>query len=937
MSEQETVKVYELAKELGLPPLELVDKLKNLNIKVKSHMSDLAADELYRARVELGQKKAASAAKKPVARTRKKAADATTPAAASAEPFAPKAKTTTKAAAAKAAPAAPKEAPAPAVAASGAAPVIRRRVKADGATETLSAPVPGHRPPPSEDAAQSDTAVEYDEEGREVTYESASQEGEYAQSDEEAQAQAEESAQAMDEAPETQADMTEADSATAAAADSSDEAQAQMMDAGAAGSTSSQPTTTTRPTRAPVVLPPMPAISPIKPAAKPGEVSGAPKEFRIIKMTKENLDQMVEEEAAKKRGGGGGREAEIKPEDVRFADYRKKEMVFLPKRKRLPIGKQLKRTEVTQAAAHKRVVEMNAETISVQDLANQLAVKGVDVVRKLMKMGVMASINQAVDYDTATLIAGEYQFEVKNVAFKEESLMDTTLDTAEMLLPRPPVVTIMGHVDHGKTTLLDSIREANVAGGEAGGITQHIGAYTVEKNGKLITFIDTPGHEAFSVMRARGANVTDIVILVVSADDGVMPQTREAVSHAQAAGVPIIVAVNKIDKPGANPEKIKQGLSEINLLAEDWGGQTMFIPVSALKKTNLDKLLDGVLLQAEILDLKGNPDAPASGTVLEARLEKGRGPVVSVLVNRGTLRVGDAIVSAQFSGKVRALTNDKGHAVKAIAPGIAGEILGFEGLPNAGEKFNAVETEADARTIAGTRLDTKRAQISGTASKVSLEDLFSKAQAGDLKELNIVLKADVFGSMEAIKESLIKQSNAKVKVKVLYAAPGGITESDVMLASASNALVIGFNVRPETKARQLAEAEHVEIKSYSIIYELIDDVKKAMTGLLDKKKVEKFLGRAEVRQIFSVPKIGTVAGTSVIDGKILRGANVRLLRDSRVIFDGKMASLRRFKDDAKEVATGFECGIGLDGYNDLKPGDIIEAYQIEMITPELNS
>jgi translation initiation factor IF-2 len=395
--------------------------------------------------------------------------------------------------------------------------------------------------------------------------------------------------------------------------------------------------------------------------------------------------------------------------------------------------------------------------------------------------------------------------------------------------------------------------------------------------------------------------------------------------------------VNKIDKPGANPEKIKQTLAELNLLAEDWGGETIFVPVSALKKTNLDKLLDSVLLQAEMLDLKANPDARASGTVLEARLEKGRGPVVSVLVNRGTLRVGDPIVAGPFAGKVKALTDDKGRSVKSAGPAIAVEILGFEGVPNAGETFNSTDKDADARMIAENRQDKTRTKIPGSQGKVSLEDLFSKIQAGEMKELNVVLKADAFGSVEAIRDSLIKIGTDKVKIKIILAAPGGITESDVLLASASNALIIGFNVRPETKARQLAEGEHVEVKSYSIIYELIDDVKKAMTGLLDKKKVEKFLGRAEVRQIFSVPKIGTIGGCSVIDGKIIRGANVRLLRDSRVIFEGKMSSLRRFKDDAKEVATGFECGIGIENYNDLKPGDLVEAFQIDWVTPELNA
>jgi translation initiation factor IF-2 len=961
MSETESLKVYELAKELSLPPLELVDKLNGLGIKVKSHMSDLSSDDATRARSELGEKKAAPAAKKAASKTRKKA-----DAASSATEAPPAAKTTaakataSKSAAAKtaktAAKAAAPEAPAPAPAASAQSPIIRRRVKADGVTETLSAPVPGYQRQTDEMQPSEEAAYEmHGEEGAAHAHESAES---YA-----AQQAAYEAAVA-----EQAAEQASAGGASAAeAAASATGAEATASSASPGPETSGAPKT-----RAPIVLPPRPVAPrrsilkvvevtappprpmikpsgppPVAPLArpKPGTpgAAGAVGD-RVFKMTKENLDQMAEEEAAKKRGGGGGRIPEVKPEDVRFADYRKKEMVFLPKKKKLPVGKQIKQTQVTQAAAHKRVVQME-DTITVQDFANQLSVKAVDVVRKLMKMGVMASINQVIDFDTATLIAGEYQYEVKNVAFKEESLLDTTEDKPEQMQARPPVVTIMGHVDHGKTTLLDSIREANVAGGEAGGITQHIGAYTVypkDSDGKArtdkpITFIDTPGHEAFSVMRARGANVTDIVILVVSADDGVMPQTREALSHAQAAKVPIIVAVNKIDKPGANPEKIKQGLSELNLLAEDWGGDTMFVPVSALKKTNLDKLLEAILLQAEVLDLKGNPEANASGTVLEARLEKGRGPVVSVLISRGTLRPGDAIVAGPFSGKVRALTDDQGRQLQEVTPGLAAEILGFEGVPNAGETFNAVETEADARKLAATRVDQARAKISGSGAKVSLEDLFAKVQAGEAKELNVVVKADVFGSVEAIKESLVKLSTPKVKVKVLLAAPGGITESDVLLASASGAIIVGFNVRPETKARQVAEAEHVEIKSYTIIYELLDDIKGAMTGLLDKKKVEKFLGRAEVRQTFNVPKVGTVAGTAVIDGKIIRGANVRLLRDSRIIFDGKMATLRRFKDDAKEVASGFECGIGLENYNDLKPGDIIEAYQIEMITPELDS
>jgi translation initiation factor IF-2 len=655
MSETESVKVYELAKELGLPPLELVDKLNGLNIKVKSHMSPLEADQVSRARAELSEKKSAAAAKKPAAaRTRKKAetAAADAPKAAAAKAAPAKAPATKAAAVAKAAAttkaAAPAPAETPAPAASGASPIIRRRVKSDGVTETLSAPVPGYQRTTTEELQAQQAEEELQAQA------DAFASGQH-DSEEEQDEQAESESENQEEA--SLSGESEQASAPAEPQQSSEETAQQAASETPAASASAPGTTgeAPRPARAPVVLPPRP-VAPrrsilkvvdltappprpmIKPAAgpvvspvnrpKPGAPQPSGDGFRIIKLTKENLDQMTEEEAAKKRGGGG-RVPEIRPEDVRFADYRKKEMVFLPKKKKLPVGKQIRQTNVTTAAQHKRYVEME-DTISVQDFANQLSVKAVDVVRKLMKMGVMASVNQAIDFDTATLIASEYQYEVRNVAFKEQSLLNVTEDKPEQLQARPPVVTIMGHVDHGKTTLLDAIREANVAGGEAGGITQHIGAYTVYpkgsdgkiKNDKPITFIDTPGHEAFSVMRARGANVTDIVILVVSADDGVMPQTREAVSHAQAAKVPIIVAVNKIDKPGANPEKIKQGLSELNLLAEDWGGDTMFIPVSALKKTNLDKLLEGILLQAEVLDLKGNPDVRATGTVLEARLEK---------------------------------------------------------------------------------------------------------------------------------------------------------------------------------------------------------------------------------------------------------------------------------------------------------------------------
>jgi translation initiation factor IF-2 len=930
LTQHEPVKVYELAKELGMDSLSLLDKLGGLGIKVKNHMSELTEADVAAAKAGLSAKTTKAAPAK--ATTSKTAATKTSAAkapAAKAATGAVKARRKTESTEAETPAAKPAAAPEAAPAAAAAAPkvggVIRRRVRADGEVETVA-------PPGMLKPVQPDQSAETQQAGHEAA-------AEYTE-----RTYSEEAI--MDAA-------QGAHDTTSEAAEAGQEATESPVSKKAPIILPARPVAprrsvlmiaeVTAPPPRPMIKPAAAAPSPITPrgpesAARPGATTDKDG-FRVIRMTKENLDQMAEEEAAKKRGGPGGgpREATIRPEDVRFADYRKKEMVFLPKKKRLPVGKSTKSTTVTQMKAQKRIVEMD-ELISIQDFAAQLGVKAVEIIRKLMGMGQMATINQSIDFDTATLVASEYQYEVRSVAFKEAEFFETKTDDEATIKLRPPVVTIMGHVDHGKTSLLDALRSANVAAKEAGGITQHIGAYTVEKDGKLITFIDTPGHEAFTSMRARGANVTDIVILVVAADDGVMPQTREALSHAKAAGVPIIVAVNKIDKPGANPERIKQGLAELDLLAEDWGGQTMFVPVSAIKHTNLDKLLESILLQAEVLDLKANPEAKASGVALEARLEKGRGPVVSLLVKRGTLRVGDAIVAGPFAGRVKAMMDHLGQQIQEVAPGMAAEVLGFEGVPNAGEQFDCTKNEGDARMIAEKRLEqtkAKAALAASSAGKMSLEDLFSKVQAGGVKELPVVLKADVFGSVEAVRDSLVKSSTEKVKVKVIFAGAGGITESDVLLASASNAIIIGFNVRPETKARQLAEAEHIEVKCYNIIYELLDDVKKAMAGLLDKKQVERFLGRAEVRQTFSVPKVGTIAGSSVIDGKILRGANVRLLRDSRVIYEGKMSSLKRFKDDAKEVAQGYECGIGLENYNDLKPGDLIEAYQIDLIAGEL--
>ncbi|MRR07370.1 MAG: translation initiation factor IF-2, partial [Deltaproteobacteria bacterium] len=558
-----------------------------------------------------------------------------------------------------------------------------------------------------------------------------------------------------------------------------------------------------------------------------------------------------------------------------------------------------------------------------------------DLIRVLMKMGMMVTINHPLDVDTATLIAAEFSYEIENVALDMDEVLESIPDTPESLRKRPPVVTIMGHVDHGKTSLLDAIREANVIAGEAGGITQHIGAYDVELNGRKITFLDTPGHEAFTAMRARGAKVTDIVILVVAADDGVMPQTREAVNHSKAAGVPIIVAINKIDKPEAKPERVKQELMEFGLVSEEWGGETIFVEVSAKKRINLPDLLEMVLLQADVMDLKANPDKDARGTIVEAKLDRGRGPVATVLVQEGTLKIGDYFVAGVNSGRVRAMQNDRGEKVLAAGPSMPVEVIGFTGVPDAGDVFISLSDEKKAKEIASHRQQKLRETELAKHSKMSLEQLYDKIQKGEVKDLNAIVKADVQGSVEAVSESLRKLSTDAVRLNVIHSSVGAITETDVNLASASNAIILGFNVRPEPKASAMAEKEGVDVRLYNIIYDAVEDIKKAMEGLLEPTLREKYLGRAEVREVFSVPKVGNVAGCYIQDGKMLRNAPVRLLRDNVVIYEGKMSSLRRFKDDVKEVSTGYECGIGLENYNDIKVGDIIEAFEIEKIATKL--
>lgn len=625
---------------------------------------------------------------------------------------------------------------------------------------------------------------------------------------------------------------------------------------------------------------------------------------------------------------------------TRIAHVDRVERVFEPgrggRRRRSAPRKLQKKTQLTVTKAAKRVVEVSGK-ISVGDLARGMGVKSGEIIKKLMGMGTMVTVNDVVDLDTATLLAHEFQFEVKDVAYNETKVLDSIKVVSQdvAIISRPPVVTIMGHVDHGKTSLLDAIRETNVTAGEAGGITQHIGAYTVSLPKGKITFLDTPGHEAFTAMRARGASVTDIVILVVAADDGVMPQTIESIDHAKAAKVPIVVAVNKIDKPEANIDRIKRQLGDHGLVPEEWGGETLYALVSAKQKKGIDELLETVLLQAEVLDLKSKKDCAARGLVIEARLDRSRGPVATILIQEGTLHVGDVIVAGQYSGKVRAMTDHRGVQVSEALPSYAAEIMGLDGVPSASDLFHAVPDEKTAAMIVENRKEQKRKQQMGTGQKMTLEDFFAKSQAAEVHELAVVLKADVQGSLEAVSDAMRNIPTEKVKVKIIHAAVGGITESDILLASASNAVIIGFNVRPDTKALSVAKEEGVDVKLYKIIYEMINEVKLAMAGLLAPTKKEKYLGRAEVRDIFTVSKVGTVAGCSVVDGKVSRAAHVRLLRDNVVLYEGKVSSLKRFKDDVKEVGQGFECGLGIEGYNDIKKGDLIEAFEVEYIKQEL--
>ena len=587
----------------------------------------------------------------------------------------------------------------------------------------------------------------------------------------------------------------------------------------------------------------------------------------------------------------------------------------------------MKKTEITTPKAIKRRIRIS-EAIRVGELAKQMSVRASDVINKLLGLGMMVTINQSIDVDAATLIAAEFGYQVEAVTAEYDELLQRVETEPRNLKPRAPVVTVMGHVDHGKTSLLDAIRQTNVIEGEAGGITQAIGAYHVHVKDRDIVFLDTPGHEAFTAMRARGAKVTDIVVLVVAADDGVMEQTVEAINHSRSAGVPIIVAVNKIDRPNATPDRIKQELAQHNLMSEEWGGDALFAHISAKKKIGIENLLELILLQADVLELKADPDRPARGIVIEAKLDKGRGPVATVLIQEGTLREGDAFSAKTEYGRVRAMIDDQGRRVKEAGPSMPVEVIGFSSVPQAGSEFIGVEDEKKARNISEYWIRKEREKELAASSKITLEQLYQRIKEG-AKELNVILKADVQGSLEALTEALHKLSTDEIKLKLIHSSTGAITETDVMLASASDAIILGFRVRPDARVVEIAGKEGVEIKLYDIIYNAINDVRAAMEGLLEPEFREVVQGRAEVRETFRIVKVGTVAGCYVTDGKIPRSAGVRLVRDGVVVYDGKIASLKRFKDDAKEVTAGMECGLGIEGYNDIRTGDVIEAYITE--------
>lgn len=950
-------KVFEFAKEIGMETLALMDKIREWKLPVRSHMAELDPDTMEEIKTRLREEAEKAEGGKKKKTTRSKTATKTTKKAAADGEAAEKPTTTTRKAAAGTKKTVVKK--------SAAKVVIRR--KADEEEQQAQQTSAVEAAAPAEEPAK---VVEptIAEENRNATAsaaeESTSQVAEVAPQPVSEAVKEEIAAEPPAVAPAPQATQTQA-AAAAASADA------------ASSATEAQPTAPAPSRKREVVMTSQGPTSGIKsetprrnivgrmdlsrvqpPTSRHGGPGGggpgprgmgprplrtgfvAPAPINIIMEEVSEGRRKFDEKRMRAKGGygggsGGPKEREEEEQTFLVTEFRKREMVFQPKKKKGLLNREALRTQITTPKASKRIVKVN-QSMKLSDLANEIGVKASQLTKVLMSQGVMATMNTELDFDTIALIVPEFGYEAQNVHRTVDQMIEATAfgDLNAEPVPRPPVVTIMGHVDHGKTSLLDAIRKSNVAQGEAGGITQHIGAYQVTtEDGHLITFIDTPGHEAFTAMRARGANVTDIAVIVVAADDGVMPQTIEAVSHAKAAGVPIIVAINKMDKQGANPDRVKQQLTEQELVPEEWGGDTIYVPVSAHTKQGLPELLEQIYLLAEIAELKANPKRSATGVVIESRMDKGRGPVATLLVQEGTLEVGQSIVCGTVSGRVRSLMDYNGKRVEKAGPSMPVEVLGLSDVPLAGDRFDVTVDDKAAEEIAAAR-KAAAAEAEGKG-KVSLEDLFSKLKQGDVKELAMVLKADVAGSAEAIKGMLEKLATDEVRVKLIHSAVGGINESDILLASTAKGIVVGFNVRPDSGAQAAAKRLGVEIKTYTIVYEMMDDLKKALTGLLAPEVVEKELGRAEVRNIFTIPKAGTVAGSFVTEGKIVRNADIRLVREGKIIYTGKIASLKRFKDDAKEVAQGYECGISIENFNDIKVGDVIEAFTKESIVREL--
>ena len=890
------IRIYELARELNMKNKELLDKIVAMDIEAKSHMSSLDDDAVEKIRAALFGKQADM-----IEETRVKPT------------------------------------------------VIRRRRKAVEAelVETDA---------PEVEAETKESAEAVAEQPEAVVVEAAASAAEVEKTVDQAESEKEE----MPEIPEEQA-STEAVEKEEIAAVEPEKVESEK-DVSAKKAKPVKKKKVKKDSAAKIInLPVKPKVTPPeeKPKAPERETARNKKqEAKVQKLPrpKEVPDPVVLSDPDSVKGKDKKRKRKGKVEEVqdpRFfkkkISFRKKEVIEgdalyanIPRRGRKTrktvkaASVKAQKPQITTPKAIKRRIKID-DTILLTDLAKRMGIKANEMIAKLMTMGVMATVNQTIDFETATLVAGEFDYELERAAFEEETVIKTVKDDPEKLVPRPPVVTIMGHVDHGKTSLLDVIRKTRVTEGEAGGITQHIGAYHVPTAKGNIVFLDTPGHEAFTAMRSRGAKVTDIVILVVAADDGVMPQTVEAINHAKAAGVPIIVAVNKIDKENADPERVLRELAEENLVPEDWGGDTIFIKVSAKTHEGLDGLLEMILLQSEMLELKANPDKAATGHVVEAKLDAGRGPVATVLVQEGTLRTGDPVVCGVHYGKVRALLDDIGAAVESAGPAMPVEVIGLTGVPMAGDELMALNDEKSARQVSVHRIQKHRSTELAKTSRLSLDRLYENLKSGETKDLNLIIKADVNGSIEALRDSLTKQSNEEVNINVVHSAAGTITESDVSLATVSNAIVIGFNVRPSQKVIDFAAEEHVDMRFYNIIYEVIKDIQGAIVGMMDSSFEERILGRADVREVFHIPKVGAVAGCYVTDGKVERSQLVRVLRDGVITYEGKIASLRRFKDDAREVQNGYECGIGIDKFNDIKVGDVFECYYLEEIKPEIQA